>query len=110
MRSYLRDADLSGATLSGAWLRFARLDGARCQDTNFAGADLLFASMVKTDLRGANMTAVHVFGVPAWSIETDERTRQRASRRDERPATDDHLLQRPAPIRSPKPCRVRAPR
>ena len=66
---------MSGATLSGAWLRFAQLDGARCQDTNFAGADLLFASMVKTDLRGANMTAVHVFGVPAWSIETDERTR-----------------------------------
>lgn len=75
-RAYLRDADLTDADFSGCWLRFARLDGACCQNTNFSGADMRHASLVKTDLRGANLTEVHVFGISAWSIETDANTRQ----------------------------------
>jgi uncharacterized protein YjbI with pentapeptide repeats len=75
-RAYLRETDLFRADLTDAWLRFARLDGASCQETNFSGADLRHAAMVGTDLRGATLTDVQVFGVSAWSIQTDEKTQQ----------------------------------
>ena len=75
-RAYLREANLSGADLSSAWLRFATLDDASCQDTVFSGADLRHAAMVSTDLRGATLIDVQVFGISAWSIQTDARTRQ----------------------------------
>ncbi|HSU84562.1 MAG TPA: hypothetical protein VLR69_19265, partial [Thermoanaerobaculia bacterium] len=37
---------------------------------------LRYAAMVKTDLKGANLTNVHVFGISAWGVETDANTRQ----------------------------------
>jgi uncharacterized protein YjbI with pentapeptide repeats len=75
-RAYLRDTDLSGANLAGAWLRFAILGGACCARATFAGADLQYSSMVKTDLRGADLVDARVFGISAWNIQTDEHTRQ----------------------------------
>lgn len=75
-RAYLRDTDLSDAAFKGCWFRFATLDRARCQNTDFSGSDLRHASMVKTNMRGANLTDVHVFGISAWDVETDANTRQ----------------------------------
>ncbi len=75
-RAYLRDADLKDATLSAAWLRYVTLDGACCQRTDFTAADLSYASMVDTDLCGANLTDVQVYGISAWKIRTDGNTRQ----------------------------------
>jgi len=75
-RAYLRDANLSEAGFTGCWLRFATLDGACCENTDFFGADLRHASMVKTNLKGANLTDVQVFGCSAWGVETDASTRQ----------------------------------
>jgi uncharacterized protein YjbI with pentapeptide repeats len=75
-RAYLRDADLSDAAFTGCWLRFATLNGACCQNTDFSSADLRHASMVETNLKGANLTDVHVFGISAWGVETDANTRQ----------------------------------
>ena len=75
-RAYLRDTDLSGADLSGAWMRFATLEGARCEQTTFTGADLRYATMVGANLAGADLTDVHVFGLSAWNVRTDEKTRQ----------------------------------
>lgn len=75
-RAYLRDTDLSDAAFKDCWLRFATLDGACCQNTDFSSADLRYASMVNTNLKGANLTDVHVFGISAWGVETDATTRQ----------------------------------
>jgi hypothetical protein len=75
-RAYLRDTDLTDAAARGCWLRFAILDGACCRNTDFSGADLRYASMVDTNLRGATLTDVRVFGISAWGVETDANTRQ----------------------------------
>lgn len=75
-RAYLRDTDLSDAAFIDCWLRFATLNGATCLNTDFAGSDLRYASMVKTDLKAAKLTDVCVFGISAWGIETDANTVQ----------------------------------
>jgi uncharacterized protein YjbI with pentapeptide repeats len=75
-RAYLRDTELSDAILTNAWLRFANLDGARCVRTDFSDADLRHASLVKTNLKGAKLVGVQVFGISAWSVQTDVDTRQ----------------------------------
>lgn len=75
-RAYLRDSDLSDAAFTSCWLRFATLDGACCQNTNFSSTDLRHASMVKTNLKGASLTDVQVFGISAWGVETDANTSQ----------------------------------
>jgi uncharacterized protein YjbI with pentapeptide repeats len=75
-RAYLRETDLTGADLTGCWLRFAVLEGAQCEGTDFAGADLRHASFVDGNLKGANLTDVHVFGVSAWRCTVDDKTRQ----------------------------------
>jgi uncharacterized protein YjbI with pentapeptide repeats len=75
-RAYLREADLSGADLSNAWLRFATLQDARCERTVFAGADMRFVAMVRANMKGADLTGVHVFGISAWNTLTDADTRQ----------------------------------
>ena len=75
-RAYLRETDLSDAAFTGCWLRFATLESACCQNTDFSGADLRHASLVKTNLKGANLTGVHAFGISAWGVETDANTRQ----------------------------------
>lgn len=75
-RAYLRDTDLSDGAFTRCWFRFATLEGARCQNTVFSGSDLRYTSMVKTNLNGADLTDVHVFGVSAWGVQTDANTRQ----------------------------------
>jgi uncharacterized protein YjbI with pentapeptide repeats len=46
-----------------------------CQNTDFSGADLRYASMVNTNFKGKILTDVQVFGISAWGVETDADTR-----------------------------------
>jgi hypothetical protein len=81
----LRKANFFGASLSGATLFDADLREsdreADLTDTNFSGAslagadlggaDLRRATLVSTDLEGANLTACRVYGISAWDIELE---------------------------------------
>ena len=51
----LRDADLNGADLRGAYLRDADLNGAYLVDANLRGADLGGADLGDANLRGADL-------------------------------------------------------
>jgi uncharacterized protein YjbI with pentapeptide repeats len=75
-RSYLRDTDLSGADLSGTAMRFATLEGAVCENADFTNADMRYATLVDANFNGANLSNVQVFGVAAWKVRSDARTRQ----------------------------------
>ena len=60
-------ADLSGASLSGANLRYANLSGANLRYTNLSGADLRYANLSRADLnctllRDANFSDANLSG------------------------------------------------
>jgi hypothetical protein len=65
-------ADLRGANLGGADLTEARLGGA-----DLRGAFLQNSILVDTDLTGADLTDCSVYGVSAWGLKLDSRTKQR---------------------------------
>jgi uncharacterized protein YjbI with pentapeptide repeats len=69
-------ADLSGAILSGAKLIAADLFKADLSGADLKRANLFAASLVNTDLTGADLTGCYVYGVSAWSLKLDERTKQ----------------------------------
>lgn len=101
-RAFLRGVDFSGARLEGANLRDAILADANLSDaqfdeescltdadlqgTNFSGAvlsgtsmrgaNLQLAQLIRTDLRGADLSNCMVFGVAAWEPVVDEYTKQ----------------------------------
>ena len=60
--AYLRDADLSGAYLSGAYLRDADLSYADLRDADLRGADLRDANLSGADLRDANLSYADLRG------------------------------------------------
>jgi len=78
----LRRADLSGARLVGADLSYSLLEEANLTEANLTRAllsnallrrtNLTFARMIETDLRGARVQDCHVFGVAAWSINSQD--------------------------------------
>jgi uncharacterized protein YjbI with pentapeptide repeats len=81
-KAKLRRADLSGARLVGADLRYTLLEEANLSEANLTRAllsnallrrtNLAFARMIETDLRGARLEDCHVFGVAAWSINSQD--------------------------------------
>jgi hypothetical protein len=78
----LRGADLCGAKLSlanfiGADLWEANLIGADLRGANLSGADLSQANLVDVDLTDADLTGCCIFGVSAWGLTLNEKTRQR---------------------------------
>jgi Pentapeptide repeats (8 copies) len=70
------EAILSLAILSGANLSRAYLSGAYLSGANLSGADLHGAQLVETNLEDATLTNCRVYGVSAWNVKLNERTRQ----------------------------------
>ncbi|EBG2634326.1 TPA: pentapeptide repeat-containing protein [Salmonella enterica subsp. enterica] len=61
-RADLRDADLCGANLRGAYLRDADLCGANLRGANLCGANLRGAYLRDADLCGANLRGANLCG------------------------------------------------
>jgi hypothetical protein len=72
----LSEADLGRANLNGADLRGADLRAANLWEAHLIQADLSGAVLVDADLRGADLTGCRIFGVSAWSLKLDTRTKQ----------------------------------
>jgi Pentapeptide repeats (8 copies) len=82
----LRGADLSGANLEGASLHEANLTeanliGAVLSWANLIGAVLIGANLseaalVQTDLIGADLTGCRIYGISAWNVKLNDRTKQ----------------------------------
>jgi uncharacterized protein YjbI with pentapeptide repeats len=77
----LRDTDLSGARLVGTDLHSALLKNTNLSEANLTranlngadltGANLILTRFIETDLRNARIKDCHVFGISAWSLNTD---------------------------------------
>jgi uncharacterized protein YjbI with pentapeptide repeats len=71
VQANLTEAHLNGANLQGADLSRANLTG-----THLTGASLQRATLVVTNLTGADLTGCRIFGVSAWALKLDSRTKQ----------------------------------
>jgi Pentapeptide repeats (8 copies) len=71
VQANLTQAHLNGANLQGADLSRANLTGA-----HLTGASLQRATLVVTNLTGADLTGCRIFGVSAWALKLDSRTKQ----------------------------------
>jgi uncharacterized protein YjbI with pentapeptide repeats len=74
-------ADLTGAILIRANLTRAHLSGVDLTTANLteailSGANLQTVTLVKTDLTGADLTGCRVYGISAWDLKLDSRTKQ----------------------------------
>jgi len=72
----LHEADLSGADLRRAILCAAFVVEANLNEANLRGAYLQAAQLVDTDFTGADLTSCGVFGISAWRLKLDSRTKQ----------------------------------
>src|SRR5262245_525797 len=93
-RAYLGAANLSEANLTRAKLGRAYLDSANLREANLTGAELWTATLVETDLTGADLTGCRVYGVSAWGLKLDSKTKQQnliITREDEPTVTVDNI-------------------
>ena len=72
----LSGANLSRASLSGAVLSGANLSGANLSGANLSGANLSEAQLVETNLVDATLTDCRIYGISAWNVKLNERTKQ----------------------------------
>jgi hypothetical protein len=72
----LNGAHLSGTNLSGAHLNGAHLDGANLSGAILSGANLIRAQLVETNLIDAALTDCRIYGISAWNVKLNERTKQ----------------------------------
>ncbi len=75
-------ADLIGATLRdadlrGAYLREADLNGADLFNANLTDSNLQGAHMIGTNLESANLSGCKIYGVSAWDVKLNEKTKQK---------------------------------
>jgi uncharacterized protein YjbI with pentapeptide repeats len=93
--AYLRGADLSKAILSETTnLREANLTIANLTEANLSGANLREATLVNADLTGADLTGCRIYGVSAWALKLDTKTKQKnlvITREDESEVTTDDI-------------------
>jgi hypothetical protein len=75
-RADLYQADLRGADLRGADLRGADLTQANLRRAILNEALLSYATLVDTDLRGANLSSCHIYGVSAWGLKLEKAKQQ----------------------------------
>src|SRR5262249_27274571 len=93
-KAYLGGADLNGANLNEASLNAAILIGASLREANLIGADLTMAHLIETDFSGADLTGCRIYGVSAWRLKLDSRTKQQnlvITRMDEPAITVDNI-------------------
>ena len=67
----LRHTDLKEAKLFGAYIRAVEL----C-DADLRGAILDGATLIDTDCRGADLRKCHIYGISAWDLKLDDKTKQ----------------------------------
>lgn len=72
----LNDANLTKADLRETNLRNIDLTNTILSEADLRGADLSEAQLIRTDLRGANLCGVTVYGVSVWDVKTDGSTKQ----------------------------------
>ena len=72
----LSEADLRGADLSRASLCGANFNGANLNYTNFTNANLNRVSFVETKLEGSDLSDSSIYGISAWNLKTDKKTKQ----------------------------------
>jgi uncharacterized protein YjbI with pentapeptide repeats len=75
-RANLREADLTRALLIGAKLSRADLNEADLRRAKLMRANLEHAALVETILTGADLTGCHVYGISAWDLKLDGKTKQ----------------------------------
>lgn len=75
--AYFTGAKMAGANLRGAHLVDADFTDADLSGADMTGADLRWCRMIRTKLNGAILDGARVFGLSAWSVETDAATLQR---------------------------------
>ena len=80
-RAMLRRTDFSAAKLCAANLSDADLIGASLVQAslvgaNLSGANLIGASLVGANLDDADLTGCLIYGISAWSVKLNERTKQ----------------------------------
>ena len=76
VRADLSEARLSGAYLVGADLSEANLSEASLSEANLSGARLDRAQLVETNLEDATLTDCRIYGISAWNVKLNERTKQ----------------------------------
>ena len=69
-------ADLAWADLRWAYLGQAALIEANLTGANVTGANLSGAVLVEANLTGADLTGCRIYGVSAWNVKLNERTKQ----------------------------------
>ena len=94
VNAILDGADLSEANLSEASLNAANLIGTDLSEAILGGADLTRANLIETDVSGADLTGCRIYGVSAWRLKLDSRTKQQnlvITRMDEPAITVDNI-------------------
>ena len=70
-------AKLSGAKLGGSYLRDANLNQANLEGADLSDTDLIRVRMTGVNLCGANIQRAKIYGLSAWDVKTDGKTKQR---------------------------------
>lgn len=70
-------AQLSGAKLIGSTLRDANLNQANLNGADLSDADLIRVRLTRVNLCGATLEGAKVYGLSAWDVRTDSKTKQR---------------------------------
>jgi uncharacterized protein YjbI with pentapeptide repeats len=92
--AYLDEADLSGANLREALLERAYLGRTKLIGAKLMGADLTGATLVRADIADANLTGCRVYGVSAWELNLNNKTKQQSliiTEEDEPEITVDNI-------------------
>ena len=93
-RAHLIEVDFSAANLSGADLHAADLSRAKLFGAELSGANLEAALLLLTDFSGADLTGCRIYGISAWSLTLDTKTKQQnlvITRKDEPEITVDNI-------------------
>lgn len=75
-RAILDGADLRGADFRNACLVNASLSRVNLGGASLKGADLRGVRLIGANLRGADLTDCNVYGISAWNVDVDARTKQ----------------------------------
>ena len=74
--AWLDSANFNNAILQRAWLNGARLVRTTFRDANLSGARLENSLLVETDLAGTDLSGCFVYGLSAWDLQVNDKTKQ----------------------------------